>query len=94
MFPIPSGVKVWVPIGHTDMRRGMQSLALSVQESLKRDPHLCVGRRYVAAPSGSEQFRGFGEFRRHIISDDSPPTQDRPGHRQRGVFDVGFVFQV
>ncbi|WP_445819591.1 hypothetical protein [Bradyrhizobium sp. ISRA442] len=25
--------------GHTDMRRGMRSLALTVQESLKRDPH-------------------------------------------------------
>ena len=39
MIPIPSGVRVWIATGHTDMRRGMQSLALTVQESLKRDPH-------------------------------------------------------
>jgi transposase len=40
MIPIPSGVRVWIATGHTDMRRGMQSLALAVQESLKRDPPL------------------------------------------------------
>jgi len=28
MIPIPSGVRVWIATGHTDMRRGMQSLAL------------------------------------------------------------------
>lgn len=39
MIPIPSGVRVWFPTGHTDIRRGMRSLALTVQESLKRDPH-------------------------------------------------------
>lgn len=39
MIPIPSGVGVWIATGHTDMRRGMQSLALTVQESLMRDPH-------------------------------------------------------
>ena len=45
MIPIPSGVKVWIATGHTDMRRGMQSLALTVQESLKRDPH--AGDLYI-----------------------------------------------
>jgi Transposase and inactivated derivatives len=30
---------VWLAVGHTDMRRGMNSLALQVQEGLKRDPH-------------------------------------------------------
>ena len=39
MIPIPSGVRVWIATGQTDMRRGMQGLALQVQESLKRDPH-------------------------------------------------------
>ena len=38
MIPVPSGVRVWIATGHTDMRRGMQGLALQVQESLKRDP--------------------------------------------------------
>src|SRR5271155_2072239 len=39
MIPMPSGVRVWIATGHTDMRRGMQGLALQVQEQLKRDPH-------------------------------------------------------
>ena len=39
MIPIPSGVRVWIATGHTDMRRGMNSLALQVQQGLKRDPH-------------------------------------------------------
>ena len=39
MIPIPSDVRVWIATGHTDMRRGMNSLALLVQEAFKRDPH-------------------------------------------------------
>lgn len=38
MIPIPSG-QVWLATGHTDMRCGMQSLSLKIQESFKRDPH-------------------------------------------------------
>jgi transposase len=45
MIPISSGVRVWIATGHTDMRRGMQGLALQVQESLKRDPY--VGDLYI-----------------------------------------------
>ena len=39
MIPIPSGCRVWIAMGHTDMRRGMNSLAVLVQEAFKRDPH-------------------------------------------------------
>lgn len=39
MIPIPSGVRVWLATGHTDMRRGFDGLALLVQERLNRDPH-------------------------------------------------------
>jgi transposase len=45
----PSGVFVWLAAGATDMRRGMNGLALQVQQALGRDPHICVGRHYVAA---------------------------------------------
>ncbi|WP_204272655.1 IS66 family insertion sequence element accessory protein TnpB, partial [Enterobacter hormaechei] len=38
MIPVPMGVKVWLATGHTDMRKGFASLALQVQEELKRDP--------------------------------------------------------
>ena len=39
MIPVPAGVRVWLATGHTDMRKGFASLALVVQETLKRDPH-------------------------------------------------------
>jgi transposase len=39
MIPMASGVRVWIATGHTDMRRGMNTLALMVQEALHRDPH-------------------------------------------------------
>ena len=45
MIPIASGVRVWIATGHTDMRRGMNGLALLVQEGLKRDPH--AGDLYI-----------------------------------------------
>ena len=45
MVPVPSGVRVWLAVGRTDMRRGMNSLALQVQETLRRDPH--AGDLYV-----------------------------------------------
>jgi transposase len=39
MIPLRSDVRVWIATGHTDMRRGMNGLALQVQQGLKRDPH-------------------------------------------------------
>lgn len=39
MIPVPSGVRVWLAVGATDMRRGMPGLALQVQMQLDRDPH-------------------------------------------------------
>jgi len=37
--PLPSDTRVWLATGHTDMRRGMNGLALQVQEVLRRDPY-------------------------------------------------------
>jgi transposase len=45
MIPVPSGVRVWLAVGRSDMRRGMNGLALQVQEALRRDPH--AGDLYV-----------------------------------------------
>ncbi|MBP2312963.1 transposase [Azospirillum soli] len=39
MIPVPSGVRVWLATGHTDMRKGWASLALLVQERFAQDPH-------------------------------------------------------
>lgn len=35
MIPIPSGARVWLAAGHTDMRKGFNGLALQVQELLR-----------------------------------------------------------
>lgn len=45
MISVPAGMRVWLAVGHTDMRRGMNGLALQVQEALGRDPH--AGDLYV-----------------------------------------------
>jgi transposase len=45
MITPPSGVRVWLAAGVTDMRRGMNGLALQVQQGLRRDPH--AGDLYV-----------------------------------------------
>jgi transposase len=50
MIPLPSGTKVWLATGHTDMRCGINRLSLQVQEVLQHDPfsgHVFVfrGRR-------------------------------------------------
>ena len=39
MITLPSGVRVWLATGRTDMRRGFDGLALQVQETLRLDPH-------------------------------------------------------
>lgn len=39
MIPVPTGVRVWLATGHTDMRKGFSGLSLLVQETLERDPH-------------------------------------------------------
>ena len=40
MIAIRGNVRVWLATGHIDMRRGFPSLALLVQESLKRGPQV------------------------------------------------------
>ena len=39
MIAFPAGTKVWIAGGVTDMRRGMNTLAVAVQQGLGRDPH-------------------------------------------------------
>src|SRR5262249_26878478 len=45
MIPIPSGGRVWLAVGRRQRRKGMNSLALQVQEALGGDPH--AGDLYV-----------------------------------------------
>src|SRR5690349_1555274 len=67
MIAVPAGVRVLVWSSPVDFRKGIDGLSAYVQLTLEADPFLCVGRRYVAAPSRCELFRGVGEFCRHII---------------------------
>lgn len=39
MIPVPSGVRVFIATGHTDMRKGFDGLALAVQEHVRMDAH-------------------------------------------------------
>lgn len=39
MIPVPAGVKIWIAAGHTDMRRGMNSLARQVEQQLGKTFH-------------------------------------------------------
>ncbi|CCD95298.1 transposase (fragment) [Bradyrhizobium sp. ORS 375] len=38
MMFVPAGVKVHLALGYTDMRKGMDGLAMLVQDTLKKDP--------------------------------------------------------
>ena len=50
MIALPPGVRVWLAGGATDMRKGMNGLALLVQEGLKRDPH--AGELFCSGADG------------------------------------------
>lgn len=38
MITLPSGVRVWLACGQTDMRKGLDGLAMLAQQVLKEDP--------------------------------------------------------
>jgi transposase len=64
VIPFPGGARVWLATGPTDMRKGMNGLALQVQEVLKRDPHsghlfVFRGRRGDLIKIGSYQVSGW-----------------------------------
>ena len=71
MLIIPSGVKIHLALGRTDMRKGFDSLAVLVQEVLKKDPfsgHLFAFRgkkadtatACVCSPSGCNRAASSG----------------------------------
>ncbi len=38
MIPVAAGVRIWIATGHTDMRKGMDGLAMLTQKVLEEDP--------------------------------------------------------
>ena len=48
MIPVPSGVGVWLAVGRTDMRRGMNGLALQVKAT---PPQAMCGRCTACEPT-------------------------------------------
>jgi transposase len=50
MIPVPSGVRVDLSTGVTDMRCGTPGLSLQVQQALGRNPH--AGDLYVRGRRG------------------------------------------
>ena len=38
MMIVPAGVKVHLALGYTDMRKGLDGLAMLVQQTLRQDP--------------------------------------------------------
>jgi transposase len=38
MISVPTGTRVYLALGRTDMRKGMHGLSLLVQEVLQKDP--------------------------------------------------------
>jgi transposase len=79
MIPVPSGVRVWLAVGRTDMRRGMNGLALQVQEALRRDPH--AGDLYV--------FRGASVGMLHHACNRSIAVYGRPSEEQHDLVGTG-----
>jgi transposase len=47
MISLPSGARVWLACGHTDMRKGMDGLAMLAQQVLEENPFsgACLPRK-------------------------------------------------
>ncbi len=79
MIPIPAGVRVYLAMGPTDMRKGFDGLALLVQEVLKKDPY--SGHLFIFRGRRSDRLKllycGF-RFDPATCSDLTPATHSNP----------------
>ncbi|CAN7721378.1 IS66 family insertion sequence element accessory protein TnpB [Aminobacter sp. LjRoot7] len=77
MMIVPAGVKVHLALGHTDMRKGLDGLAMLVQATLKQDPfsgHLFAFRGKVAGTYAHAEAAGL-----RPVSCRGSPQDWRPG---------------
>ncbi|UUQ03724.1 IS66 family insertion sequence element accessory protein TnpB [Escherichia coli] len=77
MIPLPSGTKIWLVAGITDMRNGFNGLAAKVQTALKDDP--MSGHVFIFRGRSGSQVKllwSTGDCQRRMKSDPliSPPT--------------------
>lgn len=84
MIALPSGVRVWIAAGHSDMRRGMHSLALQVQEVLKRNPH--AGDLYVFRGRSGSLIKILWHDGMADVPADRPPQSRYPEILPRSLF--------
>jgi transposase len=49
MMSLPAGTRVWLAVGRTDMRKGFDGLAASVQERMAQDPFAVTCSSFVVA---------------------------------------------
>ena len=66
MIALQSDVRVYLACGYTDMRKGMQGLAMLVQQVLAEDPFICVGADYVAGSQENALLHSNSQNRRHM----------------------------
>lgn len=84
MIAVPAGVRVWIAGRVTDMRRGMNKLALQVQQGLGRDPH--PGEIFFfRGRSLRDRFRDVAELMDEAEHDVLAYTFTCSGHRRRPV---------
>ena len=60
MITLPSGVRVWLACGHTDMRKGMDGLAMLAQQALGEDPF--SGALFAFVANAVDWSRSFGSM--------------------------------
>jgi len=75
MIPIPAGVRVYLAMRPTDMRKGFDGLALLVQEVLKKDPY--SGHLFI--------FRGRRSDRLKLLYSDAPGCACSPSACRRAA---------
>lgn len=56
MIALPPGSRIYLACGHTDMRKGMDGLAMLAQEALRQDPFNAEGSSDTVGSSSQSSF--------------------------------------
>ena len=75
MIALPSGTRIWLAAGVTDMRKGFDGLAALVQSTLEQNPfcgHLFVFRGRRGEPSGGQGLTLLGFLEQRVVDLENP----------------------